>query len=179
MIILLAIAIVFVVGYCTLPTEVWKAIASNCCSGDGIPRFRYVTREAWGVVRFYADMILMATLLSGSLTAMGAVFFDSVLPLPLATESIRIEPPSDLVLSSRSAQGTSKSTLHAMHFFWKLLPIAFALAFAMIASAMHVFSVTFQRAIADFSEREFEREFRRTHRRYLRDCPPSPQSVIV
>ncbi|MEO1526774.1 MAG: hypothetical protein AAFX06_15165 [Planctomycetota bacterium] len=173
MAILFSTGLIATVVYWTLPLEVWKAILSNCCAGNGLPRPRYVVKEASGLVCFYADIAVLSVLLSIPLLALIAFAFDAWIPLSLALDSIHADS------RAMASRGTPLATVQNLEWMWKLMPVIGSVSFAIVTAGLHLFSLGFERAVSDFATREFDREFRRIHHRYLRDNPPSHDSVIV
>lgn len=160
--------------YSMLPTSVWGAIASNCCSGNGYPRLRYVVRELGGLVCLFGEIFLLTLLGMISLVTVGTLITDTV-PLSVITRAVQVEETAFL---SQNAATYSGDTLALI---WSVSPLLCSIAFLVVAASFHFFCTGYQRAVSDFANREFDRELRRTHRRYLRDNPQaeSTNSVIV
>ncbi|MEL6105058.1 MAG: hypothetical protein AAFU85_03445 [Planctomycetota bacterium] len=97
------------------------------------------------------------------------------MPLSVISRAIQVE---EATFVSQNAATYSNDTLALI---WSVSPLLCGLAFLCVAASFHFFCTGFQWAVSDFANREFDREFRRIHRRYLRENPQgdSANSVIV
>ena len=183
-IIIYVLLLVFVVGvaYVGIPADVRTTINENCRDSGGRLKLRYVASEARAVLAFYAQILVVATLLTFVLIVAVLMVDSYVFPLNWVKDAAEVahvdaDVGKDDLDSTNAKKNDNKLDLgpggpwanarDSMQFLWHAIPFAVMLGFVVLVLTLRLTSQGYNNALSDIVTTEVARSRRRLTRHYL------------
>ena len=174
-----------IVAYLGLPPEIRELIDENCRNSHGRLKARYVIKEGFSVMRFYAQTLFAAFLIA-CVGLIVVALVDELIEVEIIVsvlERADLDPeqwrknvttgpnsPKEQVTGLVIKNGGTKADARQLMLFaWSAMPIVLVLSFACLIPMMQLTSKSYQNACRDMRDGEASRNLRRMRQRYLRD----------